>query len=119
MTQPGGPAAINGFLYQIIQHLGWLADVTLTGETGGQELIDACLVLEPRHGGHARAEAKGLFLVEQYKTRPHDTWSWADLESVLRQRIDAEIETADYAARTALIRLASSGLKFRRAIFRS
>ncbi|MCU1294195.1 MAG: hypothetical protein JWP08_3045 [Bryobacterales bacterium] len=28
-TQPGGPAAINGFLYQIIQHLVWLADVTL------------------------------------------------------------------------------------------
>jgi hypothetical protein len=84
MTQPGGPAAINGFLYQIIQHLGWLAEVTLTGETGGQELGDACLVLEPRQGGDARAEATSLFLVEQYKTRPHGTWSLTDLEPVLR-----------------------------------
>lgn len=82
MTQPGGPAAINGFLYQIVQHLGWLADVTLIGEAGGQG--DACLVLEPRQGGDARAEASGLYLVEQYKTRPQGTWSLTDLEPVLR-----------------------------------
>jgi hypothetical protein len=41
-------------------------------------------VLEPRQGGDARAEAAGLFLVEQYKTRSHGTWSVADLEPVLR-----------------------------------
>ncbi|MBI3916369.1 MAG: ATP-binding protein [Betaproteobacteria bacterium] len=83
MTQAGGPAAINGFLFQIIHHLGWLADVTLTGSLDGQEVKDACLVLEPRSGGDARAEASGTYLVEQYKTRQGGSWSLADLESVL------------------------------------
>jgi len=83
MTQAGGPAAINGFLYQIIHHLGWLADVTLTGTLDGQEIKDVCLVLEPRSGGDARAEASGTYLVEQYKTREGGTWSIADLQSVL------------------------------------
>lgn len=84
MTQAGGPAALNGFLYQIIHHLGWLADVTLTGKLDGQEITDACLVLEPRSGGDARAEASGIHLVEQYKTRESGTWSVTDLEAVLR-----------------------------------
>jgi hypothetical protein len=83
MTQAGGPAAINGFLYQIIHHVGWLADVTLTGKLDGEEIKDACLVLEPRTGGDARAEASGTYLVEQYKTREGGTWSLADLEAVL------------------------------------
>ncbi|MER9228270.1 hypothetical protein NKI39_22045 [Mesorhizobium sp. M0664] len=83
MTQAGGPAAINGFLYQIIQHLGWLADVTLSGNLDGREIKDACLVLEPRRGGDARAEAIGLYLVEQYKTREDGTWPLAGIESVL------------------------------------
>lgn len=83
MTQAGGPAAINGFLYQIIHHLGWLADVTLTGKLAGQEVDDACLVLEPRNGGDARAEAAGMYLVEQYKTRAGGTWALADVQSVL------------------------------------
>ena len=84
MTQVGGPAAINGFLYQIIHHLGWMASVTLTGKLDGQEVEDACLVLEPRNGGDARAEASGIYIVEQYKTRANGTWSLSDMESVLR-----------------------------------
>lgn len=85
MTQAGGPAAINGFLYQIMHHLGWLAEVTLTGKVNGQEVDDgACLVLEPRKGGDARAEASGIYLVEQYKTRTNGTWGLADIETVLR-----------------------------------
>ena len=83
MTQVGGPAAINGFLYQIIHHLGWMSSVTLTGKLDGQEVEDACLVLEPRSGGDARAEASGIYIVEQYKTRANGTWSLSDMESVL------------------------------------
>ena len=55
MTQPGGPAAINGFLFQIIHHLGWLTEVSFTGTLAGQQIGDACLVLEPRIGGDALA----------------------------------------------------------------
>lgn len=84
MTQPGGPAAINGFLYQIIQHLGRLADIALSGRLDRQEIEEACLVLEPRNGGDARAEATGIYLVEQYKTRRGGTWAIADVLSVLR-----------------------------------
>ena len=83
MTQVGGPAAINGFLYQIIHHIGWLADVILTGTLDGQEIEDARLVLEPRTGGDARAEASGTYLIEQYKTRKGGTWSLPDIEAVL------------------------------------
>ena len=83
MTQAGGPAAINGFLYQIIHHLGWLASVTLTGQLNGKEIQDARLVLEPRSGGDARAEAYGIYIVEQYKTRKDGTWSLSDIQSVL------------------------------------
>ncbi|WP_152535871.1 hypothetical protein [Bradyrhizobium sp. Ai1a-2] len=84
MTQAGGPAAINGFLYQMIQHLGRLADIALSGRLDGQEIEEACLVLEPRGGGDARAEAAGIYLVEQYKTRRGGTWAVADIESALR-----------------------------------
>lgn len=84
MAQAGGPAAINGFLYQIIQHLGWLADVALSGSLDGQQIEEACLVLEPRSGGDARAEASGTYLVEQYKTRRGGTWAVSDIQSVLR-----------------------------------
>ena len=83
MTQVGGPAAINGFLYQIIHHLGWLSSVILKGKLDGQEVEDACLVLEPRSGGDARAEASGIYIVEQYKTRADGTWSLSDMEAVL------------------------------------
>ena len=83
MTQAGGPAAINGFLYQIIHHLEWLASVRLTGELDGEDIRDALLVLEPRSGGDARAEARGIYIVEQYKTREDGTWSLRDMVSVL------------------------------------
>ena len=84
MTQVGGPAALNGFLYQIFHHLGWLASVTLTGQLDGQDVENARLVLEPSSGGDARAEARGMYIVEQYKTRSDGTWSLSDIESVLR-----------------------------------
>ncbi|OGT78339.1 MAG: hypothetical protein A3I78_10240 [Gammaproteobacteria bacterium RIFCSPLOWO2_02_FULL_56_15] len=76
MTQAGGPAAINGFLYQILHHLGWIADIKLTGTIVDQAIEgDACLVLEPRDGGDARAETAAAYVVEQYKTRSDGTWS--------------------------------------------
>ena len=81
MTQAGGPAAINGFLYQILHHIEWVADVRLDG--ADQEVKNARLVLEPRNGGDARAEAPGQYLVEQYKTRANGTWALTDVENIL------------------------------------
>jgi hypothetical protein len=82
MTQAGGPAALNGFLYQIIQHLAWLANACLSPMDEPES--DALLVLEPRAGGDARAESETRYLVDQYKTRKGRTWRLADTESVLR-----------------------------------
>ena len=82
MTQAGGPAAINGFLYQILHHIEWIADVRLEG--ADQEVKNALLVLEPRNGGDAQAEAPDQYLVEQYKTRANSTWSLTDVETILR-----------------------------------
>ena len=82
MTQAGGPAAINGFLYQILHHIEWVADVRLEG--ADQEVENALLVFEPRNGGDARMEAPDQYLVEQYKTRANGTWSLTDVETILR-----------------------------------
>ncbi len=81
MTQAGGPAAINGFLYQILHHIGWVADVRL--DEADQEVKNARLVLEPRNGGDAQAETLDQYLVEQYKTRANGTWALTDVETVL------------------------------------
>ena len=83
MTQAGGPAAINGFLYQILHHIEWIADIKLEGRLAGQEVKNARLVLEPRNGGDAQAEAPDQYLVEQYKTRTNGTWSLKNIENVL------------------------------------
>ena len=84
MTQSGGPAAINGFLYQILMHLDWLTDVSMSGTLDGHEVKNGLLILEPRAGGDAHAHASDLFLVEQYKTRAKGTWSLTSLADVLR-----------------------------------
>lgn len=84
MTQSGGPAAINGFLYQIIQHLGWIAGIALSKVGPDQEFGDVRLVLEPRTGGDARVETGASYTVEQYKTRKGGTWAMADIKPVLR-----------------------------------
>ena len=82
MTQAGGPAAINGFLYQILHHIEWVADVSL--KEADQEVENALLVLEPRNGGDARMEVSDQYLVEQYKTRANAPWSLTDMETILR-----------------------------------
>ena len=84
MTQSGGSVALNGFLYQILWHLGWSAEVILTGTLDGQEVKDGCLILEPgKGGGDAQARASDVHLVEQYKTRASETWSLSDVTAVL------------------------------------
>ena len=84
MAQPGGAAAINGFLYQIVHHIDWLARATLDTTGDKDEIRNARLVLEPPCGGDAVAEAKDRYLVEQYKTRRTDRlWSLGDLIPVL------------------------------------
>lgn len=85
MTRSGGSVALNGFLFQILNHLHWSADVSLTGRLDGQEVKDACLVLEPgKGGGDAQAHAACSYLVEQYKTRASGTWPLSDVITVLR-----------------------------------
>lgn len=84
MAQAGGPAAINGFLYQILHHLAWIADIELTGKIAGQDIAgqdveEAILIFEPCDGGDARCEAEKIRLTEQYKTRSNDTWSVDDI----------------------------------------
>ena len=85
MTRSGGSVALNGFLYQILHHLDWSADISLTGRLDGREVKEGCLVLEPgKGGGDAQARASGSYLVEQYKTRASGTWSLSDVITVLR-----------------------------------
>ena len=80
MTQSGGPAAINGFLYQMLHHIDRIASEHLSENDPSAHL----LVLEPRTGGDSRAEERSLVCVEQYKTRSTGTWSVRDMTEVLR-----------------------------------
>jgi hypothetical protein len=98
MTQAGGPAAINGFLYQIIHHLGWLSEVAFEGTFNGAAIDDALMVLEPAAGGDAQASGRNLLVVEQYKTREDGTWSVGDIIAVLRDlRRAVPASRPDYA----------------------
>lgn len=60
-----------------------MSDLSLSGTLKGEHVQDALLVLEPRNGGDAQAQANGVFLVEQYKTRNGGTWSIAEIESII------------------------------------
>ena len=84
MSQSGGAAAINGFLYQVVHHIDWLAKATLVTGNHDHEVRNARIILEPAGGGDAAALTKDLYLVEQYKTRHESrTWSVRDLLPVL------------------------------------
>ena len=74
MTRSGGSVALNGFLYQILHHLHWSANVSLTGTLDGQEMKDGCLVLEPgKGGGDAQARAAGV--VSRRAIQDSDFWN--------------------------------------------
>ncbi|MCY4381880.1 MAG: hypothetical protein OXE44_01865 [Nitrospinae bacterium] len=106
MTQSGGSAAINGFLYQILHHIDWLSDVRLLSKLDGQEVKDACLILEPRSGGDSQAKTSSMYLVEQYKTRAHNTWSLNDVTKVLR---DLRKAVPDLRPKNAHYRFVTNG----------
>ena len=114
MTQAGGPAAINGFLYQILHHIEWVADVRLEG--ADQEVKNALLVLEPRNGGDARAEAPDQYLVEQYKTRANGTWTLTDVETILR---DLRKAVPPSLPDNALYRFVTDGRDGRLSVFKA
>ena len=82
MTQSGGSAAINGFLY----HLDWLAEVGLNGALDGEDVKDGCLVSRSGAAGRRRraSASSDFYLVEQYKTRAERAWPLSDVTEVLR-----------------------------------
>ena len=114
MTQAGGPAAINGFLYQILHHIEWIASVRLEG--ADQEVKNALLVLEPRNGGDAQAEAPDQYLVEQYKTRANGTWALTDVETILR---DLRKAVPPSLPDNALYRFVTDGRDGRLSVFKA
>ncbi len=78
MTQSGGPAAINGFLYQLLHHIDLIASAHISRRG------PVHLVLEPKDGGDARTENRDGIYVEQYKTRTNRTWSVLEIVQVLQ-----------------------------------
>ncbi len=81
MSEPGGSAALNGFLYQIFANLHYISEIQLSATLDGENIQSARLILEPQGGGgDARYEGKNVRIVDQYKTRTGDrTWSLNDL----------------------------------------
>ncbi|MCJ7600836.1 MAG: hypothetical protein MUO63_04940 [Desulfobulbaceae bacterium] len=112
MVQPGGPAAINGFLYQILSHLAWLTEIQIHGQISGNDVpVDVCIVLEPKDGGDARCEAAGIYLVEQYKARIGGTWS---VRSIINDILpDLRKAVQEPPNRNAVYRFVTDGRKGR------
>lgn len=70
-TKSGGPAALGGFLYQLIMHLDWVEKLVLSNDESAHRLV-----LEPRGGGDAHIHLAGKRIIEQYKAREGGgTWS--------------------------------------------
>lgn len=82
MSMAGGPAALKGFLYQLLQHIGHLADAKLQvdAHVAGDAICE--LVFEPADGGDARVRRGVSLIVEQYKSR-QSTFGVSDIESAL------------------------------------
>ena len=100
---PGGSAALYGFLYQIAHHLSWVADVRLqkTNVDGDEGIV----VFEPRSGGDAQSDGV-QYVVEQYKTR-NASWS---LNELLREVLpDLRRAVKSPSAQMASYRFITSG----------
>jgi len=94
---PGGSAALYGFLYQLCQHLKWVADARFHRLGEGDDA--GMVVFEPRSGGDAQRHGVE-YVVEQYKTR-NGPWSFneilRDVLPDLRRAVkDAATEKAAY-----------------------
>lgn len=77
---PGGPAAINGFLYQFLANLAHISRATLN-PSSDDDSSTVVITLEPG-AGDASVLDGGHLLVEQYKTRSSGrTWSLRDVIS--------------------------------------
>lgn len=71
----GGPAALGGFLYQMMMHLDWVERLAVSADHGA-----LCLTLEPRGGGDAHIHLTDRRIIEQYKTREGaGTWSMREI----------------------------------------
>lgn len=100
---PGGSAALYGFLYQLCQHLKWIADARLLKLDDAND--DAVVVFEPRSGGDAQRHG-GKYRVEQYKTR-NGSWS---LNEILRDVLpDLRRAITDAGADKAAYRFVTNG----------
>ncbi|MDQ5858119.1 MAG: hypothetical protein M3542_07590, partial [Acidobacteriota bacterium] len=74
MTKPGGPANINGILYQALQSLGWVARFTLSGTGEG-----TLLIAEPK-GGDLEVRYPFQRTISQFKASDKvGTWSLTEL----------------------------------------
>ncbi|KAA3509208.1 hypothetical protein DXM21_22570 [Agrobacterium rosae] len=77
---PGGPAAINGFLYQFLANLAHISRATLS-PSSDEDSSTVVITLEPGAGDASVLDGDHL-LIEQYKTRSAGrTWSLKDVIS--------------------------------------
>lgn len=80
-SPPGGPAAINGLVYQMVWALRTLGTLRVesAGVEGG-EIANARLVLEPSRGGDQQEIAAERRVIVQLKARPGGAaWSLRDV----------------------------------------
>lgn len=106
---PGGPAAINGFLYQFLANLAHISRATLS-PSSDDDSSTVVITLEPGAGDGSVLDGDHL-LIEQYKTRSAGrTWSLKDVISeVLPDLLKAVPDMSD--DRRASFRLVTDGRK--------
>lgn len=69
MPQKGGAAALNGFVFQLLNSAHRALHVELTSaKFSDKELVSAMKILEPEQDGDAQYLVGNKRLVDQYKT---------------------------------------------------
>ncbi|HJQ40063.1 MAG TPA: hypothetical protein VKB93_23200, partial [Thermoanaerobaculia bacterium] len=76
MTPPGGPAAVYGFLYQILRTAEWALQIDLRAPR--RNANNVTLIAEPR-GSDLEIRSRKTRRVLQFKTREGRPWSLTDI----------------------------------------
>jgi len=81
MSPPGGPATINGILFQLLGSLHWAASAVIRPQLTGTPEESVTLILEPSGGGgDLQIQTPNRLRIEQWKTKSDlGTWSLRDI----------------------------------------
>ncbi|WP_287605049.1 ATP-binding protein [Thiothrix sp.] len=103
----GGSAALNGFLYQILNQLSLIADIHSDIKIN---ISKTKLILEPCNGGDTQYESEDFYRVEQYKARTTGkAWSLTEIIEKVLPDLRLAAENSFYTSRKSCFYFITNG----------